>query len=524
MEVAQLLVYTSNAMALLTDLLAKGYFPKELPPSFSSQGFTSRIQATFAALPHGFDDPPPARLCSYSLPKAGGLRRRLAIPNPVPHFPFCALLDAKWPNLQHHLTSSGFSLSTPVADPRGMRALVPRLHFEDLPAMRAKNRSASRYAVTTDLSEFYNSIYTHSVPWALHGKATAKANRRNLALFGNRLDMLLGTAQDSQTIGVPIGPDTSLVIAEIILSAVDDELARRIPTLKGIRYIDDFEFCFGDHSSAERALATLQEILLEYELRLNPRKTKVDQSPIRFEQEWIYTLRDFRFSSSPKGQLRDLLGYFDSVTHLHKALPQDHIVKYALARLRGFQVDPSNWEVFQSLLASAVMTEAGAIQPYLDVLISCQNAGHGVDRGLTESTLNHAIVACAPLGHHHEVVWSLWGIIFFGLGINAEAARAVSEVDNSFVALLALDANRLGLVTGALNTSTWQSRMTTSELYDDQWLLAYEANVKGWLPSVGGGDHVARDACFNFLKTLGVEFYASPAGVPATVPIGLTYP
>lgn len=511
-------------MGLFTDLLAKGYFPKELPPCFSSLDFTNKIQATSAVPPPGFITPPSARLCSYSLPKAGGLRRRLAIPNPIPHHALCVLLDSNWPNLQAHLTSSAFSLSTPVADPKGIRALVPRLHFEDLPAMRARNRSSSRYAVTTDLSEFYNSIYTHSIPWALHGKATAKVNRTNLALIGNGLDVLLRAAQDSQTIGVPIGPDTSLVVAEILLSAVDNELARRIPGLKGIRHMDDFEFCFADHSSAEGALATLQEILLEYELRLNPRKTKVDQSPIRFEPEWIYALRSSRFSSSAKGQVRDLLEYFDSVTHFHKILPQDHIVKYALARLRGFQVDPSNWSVYQSLLASAVTIESGAIQPYLDVLISCQNAGHVIDQGLTEKTLNRAIVSCAPLGQHHEVVWSLWGIVLLGLSVSVEAGQALTKLENSLVALLALDAHRLGLVQGGLNTAIWQARMITRDLYEDEWLLTYEANVKNWLPSIGGGDHVAADPCFGFLKTLGVEFYTSPAGgAPPSVAM-TTYP
>jgi hypothetical protein len=37
-------------------------------------------------------------------------------------------------------------------------------------------------------------------------------------------------------------------------------------------------------------------------------------------------------------------------------------------------------------------------------------------------------------------------------------------------------------------------------LYDEHWLLAYEANVKGWLPSVSGTDHVAADPNFGFLK------------------------
>jgi hypothetical protein len=49
--------------------------------------------------------------------------------------------------------------------------------------------------------------------------------------------------------------------------------------------------------------------------------------------------------------------------------------------------------------------------------------------------------------------------------------------------------------------------MSADALYDEHWLLAYEANVKGWLPSVSGTDHVAADPNFGFLKSRKVFFY-----------------
>jgi hypothetical protein len=67
--------------------------------------------------------------------------------------------------------------------------------------------------------------------------------------------------------------------------------------------------------------------------------------------------------------------------------------------------------------------------------------------------------------------------------------------------------------------------MTPEALYDEYWLLAYEANIKNWLPSVGGVDHVSADVNFGFLKANGVHFYdtnlaappiVAPAAAPAT--------
>ena len=51
--------------------------------------------------------------------------------------------------------------------------------------------------------------------------------------------------------------------------------------------------------------------------------------------------------------------------------------------------------------------------------------------------------------------------------------------------------------------------MTGDALYEKHWLLAYEANVKRWLPSTGRTDHVDGDVNFGFLKRSNVFFYDS---------------
>jgi len=56
--------------------------------------------------------------------------------------------------------------------------------------------------------------------------------------------------------------------------------------------------------------------------------------------------------------------------------------------------------------------------------------------------------------------------------------------------------------------------MTADALYDEYWLIAYEANCKGWLTSVGGVDHVAADPNFGFLKSKNVYFYDTSQAAP----------
>jgi hypothetical protein len=59
--------------------------------------------------------------------------------------------------------------------------------------------------------------------------------------------------------------------------------------------------------------------------------------------------------------------------------------------------------------------------------------------------------------------------------------------------------------------------MTKDLFYDKNWLLAYDANIKKWLPSVGGKDHIGADPNFSFLRQSGVYFYDQSLGTPAAV-------
>jgi hypothetical protein len=91
--------------------------------------------------------------------------------------------------------------------------------------------------------------------------------------------------------------------------------------------------------------------------------------------------------------------------------------------------------------------------------------------------------------------------------VSDDAVDAISQCDDPVVALLALDCEQKNLTAKPLNHPLWSTHMNADGLYDEFWLLAYEANFKGWLPNAGGVDFVAADANFSQLKTAGVCFY-----------------
>src|SRR6266487_4450602 len=214
----------------LASVLKLGFFPKELPPAFTSVGFGEYVETKSRIKPFPIPGKKAliARPAIHNLARPSGERRRLHLPNPFSYYLVSELLEKGWPRIQRHFEKSHYSTSVPIPDPTGLRALKRQSEGRDLVLRRAELRGTARYVLRTDISRFYGSIYTHSIPWALDGKSVAKTIRKGG--LANDLDMAFRNLQDGQTLGIPVGPDASLVIAEIVACSVDRELQRKSPT------------------------------------------------------------------------------------------------------------------------------------------------------------------------------------------------------------------------------------------------------------------------------------------------------
>jgi hypothetical protein len=200
--------------------LEHGFLPENLPPAVTSRQLWPTYEnrtSTYNITREAVGQP-----THYSASKRGGQRRLFSINHPSFACDQAIFFNRHWNDLEAVLMGSPGSLSKPKFLLNGPRAIRITAHSE-LPKARLKAFSRYRFCAVTDVSRCYPSIYTHSVPWAVNGHAVAKADRRvaSAAVFGNRLDFVLRQAQDAQTIGIAVGPDTSRLVGEIILSAVD---------------------------------------------------------------------------------------------------------------------------------------------------------------------------------------------------------------------------------------------------------------------------------------------------------------
>jgi hypothetical protein len=492
-------------MVKLSDILVRGYFPKELPPPFHTSGFANFIKKQRNSIPPSFSTDSYISKCAvHNLPRSGTLHRSLGIPNPVNYYRLALFIKKNWPQLKKHTSSTKISLTSPF-EYSSERAIAPKHALQELPKKKAALRSRSKYILKADINRFYNSIYTHSIPWALHGKTKAKKDKSD-DLIGNQIDRLVREGQDRQTIGIPIGPDISLLIAEIILSAVDREL-EWLGIINGFRYIDDYEFGFQTLAEAEEALCQLQELLNKYELALNPNKTEIITLPLPAEQLAVSELRTFRFQSHSTSQYWDILHYFDKAFSFARDCPKDAVLRYAVSRIDGIIINKSNWGFCEDLFLQCAISEPGTVPFVLKQLLKYQKLEYDLNKDHISEVLNSIIEQHSPKGHGGDVVWALWGLLVFKKKLSKTAGNKAAKMKDPFVAILLCDAHDNDLVD---NNTCWEylaSLMTTEDLKGEMWLFSYEANRRKWFNSVGCKNHVLVSPQFKLLKDADVSFY-----------------
>lgn len=425
--------------------MTRGYFPDRVIPPVNPLALSAAIPDMLAYVrPKALDivnkvkgaAVPRSHCVSHSVPKRKHLRRSLSVPNPLHQ---CILSDevaTHWQELETFCAQSAVGLSRPK--PSTERALEPTNGLNKQPLYRAQESVGSRYLLKTDIARFYPSIYTHSIPWALHGKAAARADKK-YKLLGNRIDLWLRETQDKLTGGIPIGPDTSFLIGEILGTALDRKLQEKIPTFRGVRSIDDYYLYFRTVSEAEKGLAALHEVSREFELEINDPKTEVIQLPETLEPPWKSDLRTLVIRDSGQPQATDLLTLFDRAFDHAKNFPSDSVLTYAAKQTLSAEIAPDNWDFCEALLLKAALAEPTMLSVLIDIYD--KYLSYHTDNQRLTTTIEGICAYHAPLQQGNEVAWALWLAKKMNVTISKPVGDRIAKLDDDVVALVALDLN-----------------------------------------------------------------------------------
>jgi hypothetical protein len=331
------------------------------------------------------------------------------------------------------------------------------------------------------VSGFYPSVYTHTITWALHGKAKGKKQSKT-PLLGDLIDQLVRDGQDRQSVGLPIGPDTSHIVSEMIGVAIDEIVQASLKKpFSGFRHMDDYYLCFDDQAAAATALTVLTHALRDFELNLNETKTKICPVEDDLESYWSEEIEASNFSNDPDKQSGDIETFFDKAIRLAKRLADDNIIKYAVRRSARHVIREPSWQLYEAYLAHMAVSYPSSLPTVCEILSTYRGMGYRLNSDLWSKIAMDGIRIHAPLRHDSEVCWALWLLWEIGGTVEDIARVEIEKMNNAVVATVALFLQEKGKFEGKIDTRYWERAAGSYPFQGQFWLLAYEGSRRQWL-------------------------------------------
>lgn len=230
----------------------------------------------------------------------------------------------------------------------------------------------------TDVVNCYGSLYTHSIPWAIHGIKESKERKRDRSLLGNQIDAYIQAGRYGQTNGISQGSVLMDFIAELVLGFVDEQINMELGSstdFRILRYRDDYRIFANSDDRVEEILKVVSQKLMLVGMNLGVSKTFLSRNVVegsikqdklagidlqdlahanaKTVQKQLLRLHSFgrRFPNS--GTLRRLVGAFHRKISSQTEKPDDLEVQIAIATDIGF-VSPSTLPAIAGILSHLI--------------------------------------------------------------------------------------------------------------------------------------------------------------------------
>ena len=478
-----------SAKDAFVGLLDYGLFSEKLPPCFGAAGLSKHVPATLMPLLTETNERKLERILKggrhdyvrYEALRDINVPRQMGVPHPESYAIQCLAIRRYWRQIKRHCARAPAPVSRLFVR-RTSGKHVFKLNYEggdklSNEATDLANMTGAYYAACTDISNCYPSLYTHSIPWALHGRRHSKSNR-SLSIAGNVLDRATQGLRDGQTNGLLIGPHTSSVISEIILTRVDRELGNKYTRLR--RYIDDYTFYGSSHQEAEQFLHDLRIQLREYELSLNARKTEILPLPLPINKDWVRELNCFAFpnSSIRFGPVRSLL---DLSIQLAKPADTYAVLNYAIKMVPPRLTDRARRLFVRETINLALVYPY--LAPILDDAVFEKHKYHGME-GLIAEFVRELLKIGMDKLYTDAIAYALYYAIKYDLRIDVSEPflLQISEVNDCLTNVLLREyssRNSIRSVQRKITSKARKLRGSDPIEKDRNWLLIYQV----WKPA-----------------------------------------
>ena len=514
---------------LLKALLQHNYLPnqretpEEMPPLFSSESFTESVARKLLSpgIPGdrkstGYDS------VEYRLTRFDGVTRRCSIPHPVAYANLALSLHENWDKLSH-VADNEVSMLRPKERPDGRIGVID---YDNGNRVREHQVTVSRsfgkqFVVHTDISNFFPSIYSHAIPWALVGFDEAKKNSNQRGLWYNKLDQAVRMTKRNETLGIAIGPATSNIISELILERVDAEMKKKGFTF--VRHIDDYQAFCETHEQAQEFIVILSDELAKFNLATNAGKTWIVEMPRQFIPDWLLSLVVALPKKGAKVSPYSVIAYLNLAVSLARQSPDGSVLKYALKSVKGVageevaNLSDANYvlaqrasgydisRMFQDSSVKALLDYALSLsfhQPVLvpllrDMLEAAYLCQSDFRYGPQISTL---LGEYSRLRYSDATSWALYYAISYNVPIEKTAAERIIQTRDCVPILLLYLSNEPVCVQLVVNFVNQLAKGDPYEL-DSFWLLLYQLFKDGKIAAP-----YQNDSTFKVMKDNGVSF------------------
>lgn len=496
-------------------LLDSEYFPKELPACFSTDELNSTKFISDILYSKEKSDIE-IRSGSHSHPRDSQRRRPLSLPNPIGYAKLVEEISAGYKEIHSYCQGARLSKSKIPNTGIALRRISPNLGDVRFSEWQRPILSENKFILSLDLTRFYGSIYTHSIPWALHSKSVAKKHTQDKSLLGNRLDIASRRMQSNQTIGIPIGPSTSFIISEIISTAIEGEISPIIEDhgISGYRYLDDWFLAANDRASLERVYAGVRKAAQDFELSVNEDKTYIVENKDWRQDKWRHTLSEVTEQASSSHRTSKLEYFFDTMYDLREKYPSAHVSRYALGSLLHQDIhllkpDVALDHVARSLIAAPEAADI-AVQCLRDCIDQASAAKKKKVNDQILARLSDAVVSI----HDGEASYLLWYCKTVGLTVPDNLIKQIMERMGPASKIIALDIFVSKKGVGQLS-KLGLGPVSDEDLRGPEWLFHYERYANGW--SQGVGLTKVSDP-FMALKDEDFHFYRPEIEMPLNTP------
>lgn len=508
----------------LKELSGRGYFPNVLPTTFTTRDFGTHVREVLKDWSSNGTLQPDYRSASklgkiadtepeiVSVPKGNRERRLLQLVNPVSQAVLNDLISRNWNTISTWVGRSKFTYGTLEIGATGARA-IPDPEFGLHRAHKEGILSVCNWITETDITRFYPSIYTHSIAWAAHGKDTYKKNPKKFKNgLADQLDIAVRKCNRNQTIGIPIGPDSSRVIAEIISAYVDTNVALQtgLTRAQADRLQDDWLIGSKTLEEAEARLSAVIKAYQELGLDINGRKTGITHVAEARFPKWRGRLLNLKSGRWLHGEA--LGEYLRTAINEQIENPGEAVLPYVYAVLIGARFNWDDLPLVQSFVTRSVAVDPRVMSSACILLLNLLHEGYKLDVDRIRERFVPLLEASLEVDHAFESIWALH--LFRGLRVDLSKTR-VAELadvgDGSAAKLVMLDLEANGLLSG-LPKKAWLKQISVSQMLDPTWLLAYEGVRHGWLPDPGGV--IRAHPMFAPMYARDIQFYDPRKNVP----------